>query len=335
MVKVESGTPAGGNRVLWLFVDGVGLGDELPDNPLVSTPTPALDALLGGPLTRHRVQRRDGLLLAAVDARLGVPGLPQSATGQTALFTGVNAARELGRHVTAYPGPRLRSLLEEHSVFRRAVERGHAVTFANPFTRGYFEAIESRRRRGHSATTWAVLAAGVELRGVADLAAGRAVSWDVVRDRFRKGLAEGEGPVAEVAAAEAGRHLAGLAGEHRLTLWETFLTDLAGHFRWGITGGEAVARVDGLLGGVLAAVGPDVTVVLTSDHGNVEEGGHKRHTLNPVPLLVVGPGAAAFDGVGSIQEVAGRVLEVLGPEEPTAGPGGAGGVAPAAGIIGS
>lgn len=314
MGDVVKGAP---HRVLWLFVDGVGLGAEDGDNPLVTTPTPALDALLGGSLTRERVRvleesPREGVLLVPLDACLGIPGLPQSATGQTALFTGVNAAAELGRHVTAFPGPQLRALLKEHSVFRRAAELGHGVTFANPFTRGYWEAIGSRRRRGHSATTWAVMAAGLRLRGVEDLAAGRAVSWDVVRDRYRRGLAEDEGPVPEVDAREAGGHLARLAADHRLTLWETFLTDLAGHFRWGITAQEAVGRVDGLLGGVLEARGEDLTVIVTSDHGNVEEGTHKRHTRNDVPLLAVGPGAPAFRGATSIRDVAGRVLALLG-----------------------
>lgn len=298
-------------RLLLLFVDGVGLAPASDDNPLATTPAPALAALLGGPLTVERVQRRDGLLLAAVDARLGVDGLPQSATGQTALFTGVNAPREVGHHVTAFPGPRLRAILAQHSVLKRAAERGHAVTFANPFTRAYFAHLESRRRRTHSATTWAALAAGVELRSAADLAAGRAVSWDVRRDRFQAALSDGEPAVPVIEPAAAGRHLAALAGDHRLTLWESFLTDLAGHFRFGITAAEAIGRLDGLLGGLLAARPEELTVILTSDHGNVEAGGHKRHTTNPVPLLAVGPAAERFARVEALTDVAGALLAAL------------------------
>lgn len=310
-------SPPPPHRVLLVFVDGVGLAPAAASNPLATVPTPALDDLLGGSLTAERLGanaeplRRDGLLLAPLDARLGVDGLPQSATGQTALFTGVNAAAELGHHVTAFPGPRLRAILQEHSLLKRAVDRGLAATFANPFTRSYFERVERQRHRGHSATTWAALAAGLELRGPDDLAAGRAVAWDVVRDRFRSALADDEGPVPAVTAERAGRDLAGLAGEHHVTLYETFLTDLAGHGRFGITAEEAIRRVDGLLAGVLAARPPEVTVLLTSDHGNVEAGEHTRHTLNPVPLLAVGPAAERFAGLGSILGVAGRVLGVV------------------------
>ena len=298
--------------MLLLFVDGVGLAPAGADNPLATMPTPALAGLLGGPLTAERVQRREGLLLAPLDACLGVAGLPQSATGQTTLFTGVNASRHLGRHVAAFPGPSLRALLAASSVLKRAASAGRAVTFANPFTDSYFAAVAARRRR-HSATTWAALAAGLALRDRADLVAGRAVTWDVLRDRFSSALAAGgEEPVAPVAAREAGAHLAGLAAAHHLTLYETFLTDLAGHHRFGLTAGEALARLDGLLAGVLAHLPADLTVVLTSDHGNLEDASHRRHTRNPVPLLAVGPAAGRFAGLAGLDEVAGRVLAVLG-----------------------
>lgn len=299
------------HQLVLLFVDGIGLAPAAESNPLATTPTPTLSRLLGGPLTVERLQAGDGLLLTGLDAQLGVDGLPQSATGQTALFTGQNAPAHVGHHVTAFPGPQLRGLLEEHSVFKRAAERGAAVTFANPFTRAYFERIGSRRRRTHSATTWAALAAGVELRRPAELVAGRAVSWDVVRDRFQTALSDGEPAVPVIEAAEAGRHLAAVAGDHHLTLWETFLTDLAGHGRWGITAGEAISRVDGLLGGLLAHRPDDLTVLLTSDHGNLEAADHSRHTTNPVPLLAVGPAAERFTGLQAITDLAGRILEVL------------------------
>ncbi len=308
-------------RLLLVFVDGVGLAPAGATNPWAVEPTPALRALLGGPLTAESVQRRDGLLLAPLDACLGVPGLPQSATGQTTLFSGVNAAAHMGRHVTAWPGPRLRALLDDHGVLARAAARGRRVTFANPYTRAYFAQVEARRRR-HSATTWAALAGGLRLRDRDDLAAGRAVTWDVTRDRFSAAAAAaGEAPVEPVSAAAAGAHLAALAGDHHLTLYETFLPDLAGHHRFGVTAAEALRRVDGLLGGVLAAPPADLTVLMTSDHGNVEAAEHRRHTRNPVPLLAAGPAAARFAGLASIADVTPRLLEVLGGGDDDGGAG--------------
>ena len=89
------------HRLLLVFADGVGLAPASLENPFASEPTPALRALLGGPLTRERLGGGDELALAALDACLGVPGLPQSGTGQTTLFTGVNAQAALGRHAAS------------------------------------------------------------------------------------------------------------------------------------------------------------------------------------------------------------------------------------------
>ena len=294
-------------RFLLVFVDGVGLAPASPDNPLAVEPMPALAGRIGGPLTAERVGAGEGWRLAALDATLGVPGLPQSATGQTALFTGTNAPALLGRHVPALPGPRLAALLGEHSLLRRAARSGRRVTFANPFSARYFEEVAARRRR-HAATTLAALAAETPLRDLDDLARGGAVAWDVTRSSFREHAPETE----PIAAEEAGGHLAALAAEHDLTLWETFMTDLAGHRRRGWTAAEALARLDGLLAGLFESQPADLTVLVVSDHGNLEEAEHTRHTRNPVPLLAVGPDAAAFAGLARIDQVAPRLLARLG-----------------------
>jgi hypothetical protein len=237
-----------------------------------------------------------------------VPGRPQSATGQTALFTGQNGAVLLGHHATAFPGPQLRALLAEHSIFRRAAEAGRAVTFANPFNPGYWQALEEGRRKA-SASTLAFRAAGVPFRSLEDLRRGEAVTWDVRRDLFARAV---DPSLPTLTDAQAGSDLARIAGSNDLTLYETFLTDLAGHDRFGLQVPDAVERVDGLLGGVLAARSEDTTVLLTSDHGNIEDSGHRVHTTNPVPLLVVGRAAPAFDAVRSILEVGETILRVLG-----------------------
>src|SRR5204862_5361459 len=65
------------------------------------------------------------------DARLGVDGLPQSATGQATIITGENAPARLGRHLSAFPGGSLRPLLRERSLFRTLGDRGLRVAHAN------------------------------------------------------------------------------------------------------------------------------------------------------------------------------------------------------------
>ena len=53
-----------------------------------------------------------------------------------------------------------------------------------------------------------------------------------------------------------------------------------------------------------------VDLVVTSDHGNLEDIASGHHTLNPVPLLAAGPGAAEFAAAGSLLDVAPGVRRV-------------------------
>lgn len=272
---------------------------------------PAVEALVGGAMTLDRLQRTGDMVLRALDATLGIEGLPQSATGQTTLFTGINAAEALGRHVPALPGPRLGEIIAEHSVLAKVSAAGRRVTFANAYSAGYLERLERGAVRA-SATTLAVRAAGIDFRRLDDLRAGEAVTFDVCGDLFerRSGTA-----IEPVAPEEAGRRLGAIAGRHDLTLFESFVTDLAGHDRWGMNPSEALRRVDGLLGGLKETIRSEdgsLTLLVTSDHGNLEEDNHRRHTRNPVPLLAVGPAAGRFADLESIADVAGRIIEVLG-----------------------
>jgi hypothetical protein len=298
-------------RILLLFADGIGLGADDSSNPFVAATTPALRALLGGPLVATQVGVRAArgvpVALAALDASLGVPGLPQSGTGQTTLFTGVNAQAAIGHHVPALPGPRLRALIAERGLLAALARAGHDVAFANAYTADYADRLVAGEARA-SATTHTVLSAGLPLRTLVDLAAGDAVTWDITGELF---VHRARVAVEAVAPELAGSRLARIAARHDFTLYETFLTDLAGHGRWGIAAEDAVARLDGLLGGVLAARDPELTLLLTSDHGNLEEPWHKSHTANPVPLLAVGPAADRFAGLGRLDEVAPRVLDVF------------------------
>ena len=216
-------------RITLVFLDGVGLGADDPGlNPLARVDTlPNLGRLMGRrllPLDFPWQNERGGGV--AVDATLGVPGLPQSATGQVSLLTGVNAQAALGRHQNGFPGKLLQGILAEHSIFRRFQERGQPSTFANAFTAEYFAAVATGRWR-HSATTLASLAGGVRLRLLADLLAGQAVYQDLTRETLiQRGY-----DVPLSTPEDAGGTLARIAAEFDFTLFEYFQTDLAGHGR--------------------------------------------------------------------------------------------------------
>lgn len=297
-----------GFRIVFLFVDGLGLG--VPDpavNPVVRAATPTLRALLGGPLADHAPRRTASARLEPLDACLGVAGLPQSATGQTALLTGCNAPAHIGRHLTAYPTPSLAALLDTHGIMGTLRRRGAPVALGNAYTPAYFEAVAARRLR-YAAITRHALQAGVRLRTVDDLAAGRAVYQDLTNDRARELGAD----VPLITPEAAGRNLAVLARDHAFTIFEFFQTDLAGHGR--LDGAvEVVERLDRFVGAVLAHTDLATTLVLlTSDHGNVEDARTRAHTTNPVPALLVGARRdLAAERLHAITDVAPVCLDLL------------------------
>ena len=86
-------------------MDGIGLGPSGPVNPFSFAATPAIRSLIGGNLVSETEWvEREGMVFRGVDATLGVPGLPQSATGQTALFAGANGAAALEAAPDRLPG---------------------------------------------------------------------------------------------------------------------------------------------------------------------------------------------------------------------------------------
>lgn len=301
-------------RVCFVFLDGVGLGPAASTNPWANVPTPTFHRLLGGPLVIGPAQRQPGLTFQPIDATLGVAGLPQSATGQTALFTGVNAPQAVGSHLAAFPTAALRAIIARHSLLKRATELGRRATFANAYTPRYWELVQERRLR-HSATTWTNMAANLRFRDLDDLARGEAVYWDITHR-----ILPYRDPtfIAEITPEEAGRRLAGLTAAHDLVLYESFLPDLVGHRRLEMPPYEAITLIDRFLGGLIEHLPADATLVLSSDHGNSEDTTTKAHTFNPVPLLALGPDAEAFAQVRDITGVTPAILALFGaePERP-------------------
>jgi 2,3-bisphosphoglycerate-independent phosphoglycerate mutase len=294
-----------------VFVDGIGLGDPDPaTNPLVRAETPTFRRLLGRPLAGLTAVRTQAATLVPLDAQLGVPGLPQSATGQATILTGENAPALVGRHVTAYPTVALRALLEARGLFTRLRRLGTGAALANAYSPEYFEAVAGRRLR-HAAIALNALQAGLTLRGVDDVRAGQAVFHDLTNARLR---AFGHA-VPLVTPEHAGRVLAGVAVGQPFTLFEFFETDLAGHGRVRDRVG-VVERLDRFFGATLDATDLDETLVLmTSDHGNLEDERTDGHTSNPVPALLVGAGAGGLaERLHDLTDLAPACLNLLGHE---------------------
>jgi len=247
-----------------------------------------------------------------MDATLDVPGLPQSATGQTALLTGLNAPQQLGHHYGPYPNQTLRDLLAQHSLFQRLLDAGYRVAFANAYPDRYHDRLMRGTGRA-SAMARAAHLAGVRLRGPEDLRAGRALSAFLTNRGWREYLGYHDMPV--IGVAEAGRRLARLAQEYDFTVFEYYHTDIVGHRGVQARILEVLEEVDTFLGGMIEALDPGTLLLMVSDHGNVEDWRTTRHTRNPAFGLAVGTGKAwrpAVERIAKLTDVASVVGEVLG-----------------------
>jgi hypothetical protein len=284
-------------RLYFLFLDGVGLGEEDPArNPLFAAQRagllPTLDGLLdGAPLARAtgRLSTATSELLP-VDAQMGIPGRPQSATGQAALITGVNAPARLGEHYGPRPDDRVRAVIDEGTIFSRLKAAGLHTWFVNAYPERFFETVQ-RGKRLLSAIPYAVTQAGQPLPTYDDLAAGRALSADFTGEGWRSELGYSDAPV--YSPFEAGEALARIGLSTHLTFFEHWLTDLLGHDQAHVRAIDNFARIDGVLAGLLVALDAagaleESLIVLAADHGNVEETSHSRHTENPALGLLLG-----------------------------------------------
>jgi 2,3-bisphosphoglycerate-independent phosphoglycerate mutase len=286
--------------LLLLFIDGIGLGGS-DNNPLCSATGP-LRIMQG---TEESYNFAGGILRAA-DATMGVPGLPQSATGQTAIFTGVNTARLIGRHLSGWPNARLRDLLQRDSIFIRLTSAGLRAAFANAFSTAYFLRPVNRM----SASTLHMLYAGLKPRWIWQIPAGEAVFQDFTN----KLLADSGFPVPEQTPEAAGQTLAAMLEHQDFVLYEFFITDAAAHRRIRIEPAEVITLLEKMISSLLHSA--DLRrhcIALCSDHGNIEDSTSRSHTRNPIPLLAWGDGAVEmFHEVTSISGIANAVCRRFG-----------------------
>ncbi len=212
-----------------------------------------------------------------------MPGLPQSATGQTALLSGEKAPQIVGRHVNAFPTRALKDILYERNILKHVKERGGSATFLNAYRRLDEKGLPSGRRL--SCTTVATMAAGIGFRTLDSLREGAAVLHDITGDAAR---AQGfDVPVRT--CDEAARVGARVAAENDLTLFEYFITDIAGHSGEQAKCAGALARLDRFVSSLLDDLdSAETLVVLSSDHGNIEDLTTTSHTRNPVPFAIWG-----------------------------------------------
>ncbi len=275
-------------RLLFIFIDGLGLGSDKPANPFILTDTPGFNRILeGSSLTSSAagfVGKEASLL--KLDATLGVSGLPQSATGQASIFTGFNAPAYLGEHTNGFPNYKLRKLLASRGMFGQLKRKGYKVCFANAYRPAFFEML----RRGlpgerYSCSTLITYYGGLRFFSLEDLNNRKALYMDITNDiLLRMGC-----KVPLITPEEGAHRLLKISSLYDFCLFEYFLSDLAGHMGEEKEAVRVISILDRFIGTLTEQLDPgEEFLLVSSDHGNIEDFTTRDHTLNQVPALLVG-----------------------------------------------
>lgn len=281
-------------KLVYLFIDGVGIAPPSPDNPINPEVCPALCRLIAS----H---------CRPIDANLGVDGLPQSATGQTTMFTGVNASQFMGRHCEGFPGPGLRDVIYRENLFLKLKERGKKVKFADAYLVESADELEVRRFK--SVTTVMALTAPETVSTVSDLADDNAVLQDLTRETIRDRYPD----IPVIDPEDAARHLFDIIRANDFTLFEYFQTDVAGHSMDYERACAVLREYDAFLSTLVRYTdAAGITLVMTSDHGNIEAMNERGHTRNPVPFIAFGPKENEMRSmVSSLADVTPAILSLM------------------------
>ncbi len=283
--------------MIFIFLDGVGIGKSDATNPFYRTKATYLPFYDTGCLLPGDIP------VKAIDACMGAPGMPMSATGQTSLFTGANVPALLGRHRDSYPDSTMRQIIRQRNIFSAVRKLGRKPRFINAFPGPHHlfspmhihikedgdlyasPTFQAQVRRPLSVTTCMMIADRMLPFGREDIKRGRALFHDYTNETL-----DGKYPgLPNYTPEQAAEIIYKTSRDYDLLLYEYFQTDFFGHGFEEQDCLELVNDLDRLVGRLISLMNPEQdTLLLTSDHGNLEDFDTQLHTYNPVPLLTYG-----------------------------------------------
>ena len=114
-------------RLIFIFLDGVGIGKSSPNNPFLVSKSEYLPFFSNNPVWP------DNTPVKAIDPLFGIKGLPQSATGQTTLYTGKIMPKILNEHKGSYPNKLMRKIIKKHNILSLLKRNNINVAFINAY----------------------------------------------------------------------------------------------------------------------------------------------------------------------------------------------------------
>ncbi len=271
-------------KLFLFFIDGIGLGPDNNDNPVKTVFSSVTNESLIIE-SRLPVYFKNGVMVPT-DACLGVEGIPQSATGQATIFTGVNASAFLGYHLTAIPNEKLVDIIKEKSLMKVLREKNISVTSANLYSKEFFQHRVNKRRNKFPVSTLTIQAADVPFRCEEEYKAGRAVFADITNQLIRdRGYT-----IDLISPRKAGKNLLNILSENQFVFFEYFMTDTYAHKRNIQELKNSILILSRFLETIWESINKtDTAILVVSDHGNAEVASSSDHSLNKVPTILFSP----------------------------------------------
>lgn len=297
------------HSTLLIFLDGVGIGkQDAESNPFFKYGFNTFTELFGSiPHLDNQNLAKDGRFIFPADALMGVPDLPLSGTGQTSIFCGINSSRILGNHFGPFPHSMLVPIIREQNIFKTFKGIKKKVTFANAYPKVFFDYIASGKKR-LSVTSLSCQLSKVPLRTATDLRNAEALSAEIDNAGWVNKLGYNL-PI--IKPETAAKRLIKLASKHHFTLFEHFQTDHLGHGRNKETLEERLSVLDRFLFYLFEKLPENFTLVVCSDHGNLEDISIKSHTLNPALTMTAGKDAERLKNrITNLSHIKDAILEL-------------------------
>jgi hypothetical protein len=184
-------------------------------------------------------------------------------------------------------------------------ELGLRAAFINAY-RPLFFRLKSKTQWRLSATTVANLAAELPFFTLDDIVKRRSLYHDFTNQILvKRGFS-----VPLFTPEQAGQILSEIAQNYDFTLYEYFLTDMIGHSQKIDLARAEILKLDTFLKTLLHSIDlKKHMVILTSDHGNIEDLSIQSHTRNQVMTLLWGPEIQkARDSIQSIEDITPFIL---------------------------
>jgi hypothetical protein len=297
------------NNVLMVFLDGVGIGKkDYQHNPFFKYGFKTFENIFKKiPSLENGNLCTEDYFLFPTDANLGVEGLPQSGTGQASLFCGFNAPKFVGKHFGPFPYSSTIPILLKENLLVHFRDQNESSYFANAYPKAFFDYVKSGRTR-LSVTTLTCQLAKIRLNRVSDVKVARALTAELTNERWNQRLGYN---LKVITPKTAARRLLRIAKNYKFTLYEYYLSDHIGHLRLANEFEKLFLQMDEFLFTLLEELDSEkMTLIICSDHGNLEDISVKTHTRNPALTISAGKSAKEIsESVTDISQIKKAIIE--------------------------